>query len=103
MEKLPYIIGIFFIVLLIYKIASLLYFLIIKAKLRKGDLTTFTQVIGENHKHRPQLNGLMRYKWSKGWVNVKANFDENGRLIYTKIQTRIFLSLKSELLFIVKI
>lgn len=103
MENLPYIVGICFSVLLIYKLASLLYFFFLKAKLRNGNLNTFTRIIGENYQHRPQFNGLIRYKWSKGWVNVKANFDEDGRLIFTKIQTRIFRSLKSELLFIAKI
>lgn len=45
----------------------------------------------------------MRYKWSKGWFNVKANFDENGKLDYTKMPVRIFRSLKYELLFSAKI
>lgn len=100
METLPYVIGIIIALLLLYKIASLIYFLNLKAKLKHADLNTFTKVLGENHKHRLQFNGLIRYKWSKGWVIIKANFDENGNLIYNKIIPQIIFRLKSELLFV---
>ena len=101
MDYLPYIIGIFFAIFVVYKIVSLLYFILLKARLRNGDFKTFVKILGENHQHRLLLNGLIRYKWSQGWINVKANFDENGKLIRDKTLPIIIFKLKSELLFFV--
>ena len=100
MENILYIIAAIFSLLLIYKVVSFLYVLKLKNLLKNGDFNRFVHVLGENHQYRPRFNGLVRYKWSKGLVVIKANFDEAGQLVCHKIQPRIILSLKTQLLFV---
>lgn len=86
-------------VLVLYKLFTLLLFLILKSRLKQGNLDSFVRVLGQKYQYRRMINGLKRCKWSKLWVNVKASFDENGNLIYKKIHPYIFLRFKSELSF----
>lgn len=101
MNKWIYIISALFVCFLIlYKIFTIVYFIRLKTQLKDGDINTFTEVLGDNYKYRRLLSGLVRYKWSNGWMIIKANFDENGQLICTKIMPQIIFRLRSELLFI---
>lgn len=86
--------------LFVYKLFTFLTFLILKARLKNGNFDSFTKILGTKYKYRLMFNGLKRYKWSKLWITVKANFDENGNLICHKIQPEFIFKLKSELSFI---
>jgi hypothetical protein len=99
MNPIVYVIGGLLFSLAIYKAFTFLLSLILKAKLKRGDLNAFRKVLGEDYRHRILINGLTRYKWSSIWMTVKADFDENGNLIYSKILPKYFLSLRSQLLF----
>ena len=97
MEKI-YIIGGLLSLFLVYKLFTLLIFLILKAYLKKGNLDSFTRILGRKYRYRRMMNGLKRYKWSKIWINVKASFDEDGNLIFEKVKPGI-LKFKSEVSF----
>ncbi len=94
------VIGIVLMFLFVYKLFTFLIFLILKARLRNGNFDSFTRILGSKYQYRLTFNGLRRYKWSKLWFAVKANFDEKGNLICHKVEPQIIFKLKSELSFI---
>jgi hypothetical protein len=99
MSTIAYIISGVLVFIALYKAFTFLLSLTLKAKLKRGDLNTFRKVLGENYQRRILINGLTRYKWSSLWMTIKADFDENGKLIYSKIMPIYLLSLKSQLFF----
>jgi hypothetical protein len=101
MKELLYLTVIFLAVLGTVKILSFFYVLWLKAKLKNANLATFIKVLGEDHKLRKDSKELTRYKWSKRFVIIKANFDRNGNLTYNTILTHIISKGKSELFFLV--
>lgn len=83
----------------IYKLFTFLLFQRLKNKLRDSDIDVFKKMLGEKYKYRTLTNGLLRCKWSNPILIVKANFDEEGKLICTKIQPYNIFRLKFELSF----
>ena len=48
----------------------------LERKLRKQKLEKFIEMLGSGHKYRDLGNGSIRRKWKKGWITIKADFDE---------------------------
>jgi hypothetical protein len=83
---MPYIFGIAVILLLLYfyRVISHIYIVRLQRMLENGDLSLFLEVLGPRHKMRQLANGIERYKWKKGWITIRADFDEKGKLVSTK-------------------
>ena len=93
----------FILFVIMYKLISLRYFIHLQEKLKNGNLAEFKKTLGTNFQYKPRINGLIRYKWSKSWITIRADFDEEGILNYTDMDERKFtilpeytLSLTSE-------
>lgn len=69
----------------IYKAIAHRYIARLQARLSNGNLDLFKKVLGPNFHYKPRMSGLIRYKWSKLWVTIRADFDEEGQLSYTEI------------------
>ncbi len=82
-----------------YKLITFLIFQRLKSKLKGADIRVFIRFFGKKYQYRMLNNGLLRCKWSNGWLIVKANFDEEGKLICNEIISFKFFRLKSEILF----
>ena len=74
----------------ILKAISYKYILRLQAKLGNGNLDLFKKVLGTNFHYKPRTNGLIRYKWTKLWITIRADFDEDGALSFTEIHHRKF-------------
>jgi len=85
-----------FVVLLSYKTYSLLYFLILKRKLTEDHLSFFIKELGDGYRYRRLPSGLLRYKWIKNWIIIKANFYENGDLVKGDVPRSNIFKLISE-------
>lgn len=82
-----------------YKLFSYIYYLRLRQKLKGGSISDFKEVLGSKYFLRPMYSGLIRYKWKKAFVVVKANFDDKGNLRHNgKVPFRFF-KLRSEVLF----
>ncbi len=99
MNQLQYILYSLLIVVAFYKLATIVFYLILKRKLKNGDLYTFTEVLGDNYQYRFLPSGLIRYKWSLRWITVKANFDNSSKLVCSHISLHFFTSIISEIVF----
>ena len=99
MHKIFFLVLSLLLVGVIYKGLSFLYFQRLKHKLKDGDIDTFKKLLGQNYQYRDLYNGLTRCKWFKGWLVIKANFNEEGKLICSRIIPYNFLRLRSEMLF----
>ena len=80
----------FLLIIIIHKAMVRRYFLRVQAKLSHGNLDMFKKVLGQNFQYKPRTNGLIRYKWSKFWITIRADFDEDGVLNYTDMDQRKF-------------
>lgn len=86
--------------IVLYKLLTLLIFLILKSRLEHGNLESFINVLGGKYQYRHMMNGLKRCKWSKAWINVKASFDDKGHLICKKVYPGLLSKFKTEVSFI---
>ena len=68
-----------------YKVFTLLYYYFyLRIKLRNASLDTFIKVLGDSYQQRIIYEGVYRYKWYKGWIVVRATFDQKGNLVRTE-------------------
>lgn len=82
-----------------YKIIAYIYYLRLRNRLNGGNIICFQEVLGNKFRYRPVHSGVVRYKWKKALIVVKADFDNLGNLRHTgKVPFRIF-KLRSEMLF----
>jgi hypothetical protein len=57
-----------------------------KAKLNQKDLDVFIKTLGDKYFFKKLGHGDKRYRWVKWYIVVKANFDEEGNQISTKVE-----------------
>ena len=69
---------------------SFLFFKKLKRNLENADFGTFKKELGNNYKYKVFSSGLTRCRWSKGWISIKADFDEKGKLINEKISYKVW-------------
>ena len=98
MPKLIFYISTILCLWAIYRALPFLYFQKLKT-MKNGNLETFKNKLGDTYQYKTLYNGLIRCKWHKGWVVIKANFDEEGNLISNHIVPYNFLGLRAEILF----
>lgn len=72
----------------------------LKRRLRKRNLEEFKKILGNKYQAKSLGEGDKRYKWNKWLYAVKANFDNEGNLIYNFIEPGKFWSIKSVLSFV---
>lgn len=51
-----------------------------RKSLQNKNLDAFKRRFGNKYKYRFELNGITRYKWVKGLIQVRARFDTIGKL-----------------------
>lgn len=67
---------------LFYKILTVMYCRYILFPILKGStVSDFVRVLGSNFRCRLVYTGAIRYKWTKGWIIIRATFDDEGRLL----------------------
>lgn len=71
---------------LLHIIATIIIFFRLKILLRKADLEGFKRVLGVMYKRRAQTNGYTKYKWKVGLLQIRASFDEEGKLVEWEIR-----------------
>ena len=62
---------------LLYKFFSVA---MLSRKLRNANLFRFKKALGNYYQIKTLTTGFTRYKWSKRWLMVKADFDKEGNL-----------------------
>lgn len=85
--------------LMVYKLVTYLYFLQLKKDLQNASLEFFILRLGTNYKYKHLTNGTMRYKWSKRWITIRANFDERGQFVKKDMASGNFLKILAEYTF----
>jgi hypothetical protein len=50
-------------------------------RLKNKDLDHFVKVLGNDYYFKKMGEGDKRYKWTKWYIVIKANFDSDGRLV----------------------
>lgn len=99
MNNISAIIWSMLVVMLFYKLLTYLYYLQLKKELNRASLEFFIFRLGTNYQYKHLTNGTIRYKWSKRWVTIRANFDERGQFVKTEKTTRNFFKILSEFSF----
>lgn len=85
MSKLVIFILVFIILFSLYKIFALIYYYYyLRIKLKNANLDTFIKILGGSFRYRVVYDGVIRYKWIKGLLIVRATFDTKGNLVNTE-------------------
>ena len=61
-------------------------------KIKEQKLDAYKTAFGTYYQYRKLDNGLFRYKWTKGWLILRASFDAEGNLIECKLKPRQIFS-----------
>ncbi len=85
---------------IIYRLTGYLLYLYMKSKLEQKHLDDFIDILGSKYFFKKLGHGDKRYRWVKWYIVVKANFDEEGNQISTKVQPFRFFHYASVLSFI---
>jgi hypothetical protein len=80
MRTIFYTAGALLAFVILYLIFQFLVLLKLRQQLINADLKTFKKTLGNNYRFKTYDNGYTKYKWSKGWIVVKAEFDKEGNL-----------------------
>lgn len=75
-----------------YRSIGYLIYLYLGKKIGSKDLDAFIDYLGTDYKYKYLSNGDKRYKWKKGIIIIKGNFDEDGKLIVNKPEPFVFFS-----------
>ena len=76
MRSILLISAVAFVIWIIYNSLQTLYVIRLERELKKQDLKTYIEKLGTDHRYRDLGNGFIRHKWKKGWMVIKADFDE---------------------------
>ena len=69
-------------IFLFYKTATVLYYrYYLRTKLQNASLKKKKKILGSGYQFKTIYNGATRYKWVKGWIKIRATFDDNGNLL----------------------
>src|ERR1700712_5674758 len=63
-----------------------------KSKIKEQNLDAYKAAFGTYYQYRKLENGLLRYKWTKGWLILRASFDTDGNLVEFKLRPRQIFS-----------
>lgn len=74
--------------LFLYRIFCYIYVVRLQKMLPNKKLNSFIQLLGPNFKYKMKSSGLTRYKWPKLWITIRADFDEDGNLVYSEDYNR---------------
>ncbi len=99
MNNLIFVICGFIIIWGLYKVFTFIHFRRLKNILNGTDIDAFKKMLGNKYQYKTLSNGLLRCKWSNWLIIVKANFNEEGKLICRRIKPYNIFRLKSEILF----
>ncbi|MBU6157471.1 MAG: hypothetical protein KGP35_00435 [Bacteroidetes bacterium] len=80
---------------IIYKLISYFIYMFFIRKLVQKDLNYFIEFLGSNYVYKHLGNGEKRYKWKKWLIEIKGNFDEEGRLLVSRAEPLKFFSFKT--------
>ena len=77
---------------LLYKCCTAIYyFYYLQSRLRDANLAQFKSKLGKNYHYKVLSGRTVRYKWRKGWITIRAIFNEKGELIQDEKQEFNFL------------
>ena len=65
----------------------------LKRQLKKADLEKCKKLLGINYQRRLQTNGLTKYKWRLGIMQVQGIFDETNKLKELEIKPYPFFTI----------
>ena len=88
-----------FIALLVYRLLTYLYCQRLKKDLKDADLKLFIFRLGNNYQYKHISKEKTRYKWAKGWVTIRANFDNKGQAEKNYMGTSNFTFTKANIWF----
>lgn len=83
-----------------YRFLIYLLFFYMRFKLDEKDLDGFIKILGDKYYFKKLGEGDKRYRWVKWYIVIKANFDNDGNRIYSRIQPFKFWHYSSVLSFI---
>ncbi len=66
---------------LFYKGVTIAYYYYLRRKLKNATLDNFKAILGTKYQYRLIHTKATRYKWYKGWVIIRATFDDTGKLV----------------------
>lgn len=84
---------------LLYKLLTIWYAYRLKRQLENASLPQFKETLGEHYHYKNMFNDTWRYKWKKGWIIVKGNFDANGHLVKEDVFKVFIFRLVTEIRF----
>jgi hypothetical protein len=58
----------------------------LKTLLKKTNLNGYKRILGVYYLRKAELNGLAKYKWIIGLLEVKARFDDKEELVTYEIK-----------------
>jgi len=53
-----------------------LYYYRLRSRLKGQSFDVMVKHLGINYRYKEMNNGFTRYKWRKGWITIRADFDE---------------------------